>query len=274
MAGSPAWGQSGPLAQAVGHDIDYIALAGALGAIGRAGHKPTPPLNLVGDFGGGGMPLAFGVMCALFERQRSGRGQVVDAAMVDGAASLMTMFAGLAAEGSWTDERGANVLDSGAPYYEVYETEDGGYMAVGAIEKRFYDALLAALGLDRATLPDRNDKANWPELKRRFAKVFKTRTRDAWEKAFAGGDACAAPVLSLAEAARHPHALARAAWIERDGVVQPAPMPRFDRTPGAVAGPPPRPGEHTRAALADWGVAPAEIDRLLKSGAIVEGNVP
>jgi alpha-methylacyl-CoA racemase len=252
------WGQSGPLAQAAGHDIDYIAISGALSAIGRAGEKPLPPLNLIGDFGGGGVYLALGVVCALWEAQRSGQGQVVDAAMIDGAASLMTFIHGLYNTGQWDDERGSNLLDGGAPWYDTYRTIDGGFIAVGAIEERFYAALLHGLGLDAATLPTRSDKTRWPELRDRFTQRFAERTRDEWVAAFEGLDACVAPVLGLSEAASHPHVVARATFVEAHGQRQPAPAPRFSRTVSAIGRAPPLPGEHTDEVLREWGAAPME----------------
>jgi alpha-methylacyl-CoA racemase len=256
------WGQAGPLAQAAGHDIDYIALSGALHAIGRAGDRPAPPLNLVGDFGGGALYLAVGVLSALLERSRSGRGQVVDAAMVDGAASLLTMFWGWAAAGRWSEERGTNLLDGGAPFYDVYETADGKHIAVGALEPRFYAELLRLLALEGEPLPPQEDPDGWPELRRRFAEAFRRRTREEWSRVFEGTDACVAPVLSLSEAAAHPHLAARATFVEVDGVVQPAPAPRFSRTPGAIQGPPEPPGQSTVRVLEDWGFPPGEIARL------------
>ncbi|HEX5958915.1 MAG TPA: CaiB/BaiF CoA-transferase family protein, partial [Hyphomicrobiaceae bacterium] len=224
------FGQDGPLAPAAGHDIDYIALAGVLHAIGRKGEAPVPPLNLVGDFGGGGMLLAFGVVCALLEAQRSGKGQVVDAAMIDGSAILMALTYGLYAQGTWQDERGVNVLDTGAPWYDTYQTSDDKWLAVGAIEKRFYEAFVAGLGLDASALPGQHDRAGWPELRRRFAAAIAGKTRDEWERLFAGTDACVAPVLGLGEVAQHPHNAARGTFVTRDGVLQPAPAPRFSRT--------------------------------------------
>ncbi len=262
------WGQDGPLAMAAGHDINYIALAGALEPMGRAGEKPYPPLNLVGDFGGGGMLLAYGMVTALLAAARTGRGQVIDAAMVDGAASLMTMTYTLVAAGIWNEERGTNLLDTGAPFYEVYETSDGRYMAVGAIEPQFYAELVRLMGLADADLPDQNDRAAWPAMKERFAAVFATRTRDEWEAVFAGSDACAVPVLTLREAPDHPHNRARGTFTSVAGTTQPAPSPRFTGTPGAVSGPPPNPGQHGDAALSDWGVAKEEIEALRSSGAI------
>ncbi|MFO1325376.1 MAG: CaiB/BaiF CoA-transferase family protein [Burkholderiales bacterium] len=256
------WGQQGPLAARAGHDIDYIALSGALHAIGRAGGPPTPPLNLVGDFGGGGMLLGFGIACALWQAQRSGQGQVVDAAMVDGASLLATMFSGLRASGRWSDERGANVLDSGAPWYDCYRTQDDRYVAVGAIEPKFYAELLTRLGLAGEALPAQADRSRWAELRARFAAVFATRTRNEWARVFDGSDACVAPVLTFGEAARHPHDVARGGHVTVGGVEQPSPAPRYSRTPGSVRGAPPERGERGREALVDWGFADADIERL------------
>ena len=260
------WGQVGPLAARAGHDITYIALSGALHAIGRAGGPPVPPLNLVGDFGGGGMLLAFGIACALVEAHRSGLGQVVDAAMVEGASLLTTMFWGMQAARRWTDVRGENILDSGAPWYDAYETRDGRHVAIGAIEPKFYAELLARLGLAGEALPAQHDRAGWPRLRERFAAVFRTRTRDQWCQAFAGSDACFAPVLTFAEATQHPHAVARSAHVTVGNVTQPAPAPRFSRTPGAVRGAPPERGACGRDALVDWGFTGAEIDDLAALG--------
>jgi alpha-methylacyl-CoA racemase len=262
------WGQEGPMAQRAGHDIDYIALAGALEPVGRAGQPPVPPLNLVGDFGGGGMLLAYGMCAALISAQRTGAGQVVDAAMVDGAASLMTMTYTLRSAGIWHDERGTNLLDTGAHFYEVYETSDGGYIGVGAIEPQFYAELIRLLGLEGEDLPGQMDREAWPAMKARFAALFATRTRDDWEAVFAGSDACAAPVLSPAEAPGHPHNQARGTFTEVAGVVQPAPSPRFGGTPGAVRRPPPNPGQHGDEALSDWGLDASAIGELRSSGAI------
>ena len=261
------WGQEGPLAQAAGHDINYIALAGALGAIGRRGEAPVPPLNLVGDFGGGGMLLAYGVVCALLERTRSGRGQVVDAAMVDGSAALMAVFFGAAQSGFW-GERGTNLLDAGAHFYEVYETRDGEYVAIGSIEPQFYAELLRRTGLEGEALPAQMDRSHWPEQRERLAKLFKTKTRDEWCAAMEGSDACFAPVLSLSEAPEHPHARARDAFVEVGGATQPRPAPRFSRTAPDVPEPAARPGEHTDGALADWGIPPERIRSLRASGSI------
>jgi len=262
------FGQDGPLANAAGHDINYIALAGVLHAIGRQGEAPVPPLNLVGDFGGGGMFLAFGVVCALLEAQRSGKGQVVDAAMVDGSATLMALMFGLYAQGTWKDERGVNVLDTGAPWYDTYRTKDGKWLAVGAIEKRFYEAFIERLGLSLADLPRQHDRSGWPELRRRFAETIAGKTRDEWERIFAGSDACVAPVLALGEVAQHAHNAARATFVERDGVLQPAPAPRFSRTAPEMGAAPRQPGADTGAVLADFGFSEAEIAALREAGVI------
>jgi alpha-methylacyl-CoA racemase len=262
------WGQEGPLAQAAGHDINYIALAGALEPIGRRGEKPLPPLNLVGDFGGGGMLLAYGIACALVERARSGKGQVVDAAMVDGAAALMTFFHAAQQAGWWKPERGTNLLDGGAPFYDTYETSDGKYIAVGAIESKFYAELIAKLGLASEDLPDQMDRSRWEEQRERFAGLIKTRTREAWCEILEGTDACFAPVLSLAEASEHPHLRARGTFVEIAGALQPGPAPRFSRTPCRISGPPPHAGQHTDEALADWGIPVDEITRLRGSKVI------
>jgi len=262
------WGQEGPLAKAAGHDINYIALSGALHAIGRADGPPPPPLNLVGDFGGGGLLLAYGIACALVERARSGRGQVVDAAMVDGAAALMAIIYGAHAAGWWRDERQANMLDGGAHFYDSYETKDGKYVSIGSIEPQFYEQLLALAGLAGEELPKQMDRSGWKPMKKRLAEIFKTRTRDEWCKIMEGTDVCFAPVLSLSEAPEHPHMKARGTFVEVEGVRQPGPAPRFSRTPGAIERPPAHAGEHTDEALADWGFGRDELARLRESGAI------
>jgi alpha-methylacyl-CoA racemase len=249
------WGQDGPLAATVGHDIGYIARTGALHALGRAGGRPQFPANLLGDFGGGGMLMAYGICAALVERASSGRGQVVDAAIVDGVASLLAMPLMFLAQGHWRDERGVNLLDGGVPWYDVYETADGQWMAVGALEPRFYAALLAGLGL--AGPPDRADQRNWPELRALFTARFAERTRDEWTAAFAGTEACVEPVLSLREAAADEHLTARGTYLDRDGFTEPGPAPRFSRTPGELSDPAPAPGRHTTEALTDWGLADA-----------------
>jgi len=262
------YGQEGPMAQAAGHDIDYIALSGALEAIGRAGERPVPPLNLLGDFGGGGMLLAYGMLAAILGARTTGKGQVIDAAMVDGAASLMTMTYTLRSAGIWQDARGTNMLDTGAHFYEVYETSDGGFMGVGAIEPQFYAELMQLLGLGDEDLSNQMDRTRWPEMKERFAEIFATKTRDEWETVFAGSDACVAPVLSPTEAPEHPHNQARGTFTEVAGVVQPAPSPRFLSTPGEIRWPPPNPGQRGDEALADWGLSTDEVAALRESGAI------
>jgi len=262
------WGQDGPLAQAAGHDINYIALAGALNAIGHAGQKPVPPLNLVGDFGGGGMMLAFGVVCALIERGSSGLGQVVDAAMVDGTAALMAPFFGMTAAGVWNEERGTNLLDGGAHFYDTYETRDGAYVSIGSIERQFYAELLEKTGLASDDLPKRMDRDSWPKLRDRLTEIFKSKTRAEWCEIMEGSDVCFAPVLSMSEAPSHPHNRARNTFVEIDGVTQPAPAPRFDRTPGAISRGPSSPGQHTDEALSDWGFEPETLTKLRDAGAI------
>jgi alpha-methylacyl-CoA racemase len=263
------WGQDGPLAPRAGHDIDYIAIGGALWPVGRADSPPVPPLNLVGDFGGGGMLLAFGMVSALLEAARSGQGQVVDAAMVDGAATLMTMIHAFHASGIWNDERGANMLDTGAPFYEVYETADKKFLALGGIEAQFYAELLEGLGLAGDPLfATQNDKANWPAMKERVAAVVATKTRDEWDAVFDGTDACVAPVLSPWEAHLHPHNQARSTFVEVDGVVQPAPAPRFSRTPSSISRPPPVPGGDTVSALLEWGIEEGTVAKLRETGAL------
>ncbi|MCG7400321.1 CaiB/BaiF CoA transferase family protein [Caballeronia zhejiangensis] len=262
------WGQSGPLAAAPGHDINYLALTGALHAIGTRDGAPAIPLNLVADFGGGALYLAFGILCAVLEARSSGQGQVVDAAMVDGATSLMTMVYGLYASGYWTDERGSNRLDSGAPFYNVYKTKDKRYVAIGANEPRFYRATLRILELDESHLPDQHDRAGWPAIKEAFARAFERKTRDEWGTLFAGTDACFSPVLSLAEAALHPQQKARGNFVECDGVLQPAPAPRFSRSSSAIQRPPPEIGEHTDEVLKEFGFDDAEVRSLRKARAV------
>lgn len=254
------WGQDGPLADRAGHDINYIAVSGALHAIGNAGGKPVPPLNLVGDFGGGSMFLVLGVLAALWERDRSGAGQVVDAAMVDGVSVLTQMFWSLRACGLWSDQRGANLLDSGAPFYDTYACADGRYVAVGALEPQFYAALLAGLELTDQDLPEQLDQAGWPLLRQRFTDTFASRSRDEWVAVFDGTDACVAPVLSFAEVPGHPHIAARGTVITVGRVPQAAPAPRFSRTRPDQPAPPPQPGADTAAVFADWDVTPAVGD--------------
>src|SRR5579863_1334922 len=266
------WGQDGPMALAAGHDINYIALAGALYAIGRKGEAPVPPLNLIGDFGGGALYLALGVVAGLLEAHKSGKGQVIDAAMVDGAASLMTAIYGMHGSGFWSDQRGENVLDTGAHYYEVYETSDGKHVAIGSIETKFYQELLELSGLKGEELAPQNDRKAWPKMKERLKALFRTKTRDEWCRIMEGSDVCFAPVLSMAEAPYHPHNQHRGTFVERDGVVQPAPAPRFSRTPSAIQRPPARTGEHTQEALRDWGFSPSDLEKLRTSGAISPGS--
>jgi alpha-methylacyl-CoA racemase len=259
------WGQDGPLAQTAGHDIDYLALSGALHLIGRAGGPPQVPANLLGDFAGGSLYLVIGILAALVEARGSGQGQIVDAAIVDGSAHLTTMLLGALAAGTWKQERGTNLLDTGAPHYDVYETADGEHMAVGALEPQFYDELIRRLDLNP---PDRNDLANWPELRKVLTETFAQRTQAEWTEIFDGSDACVAPVLPLA--GDHPHLVARGIFIEKDGIRQAAPAPRFSRTPSALGEPPARPGQHTREALTDWGIA--DVDELLRTGAAVQNT--
>ncbi len=261
------WGQSGPYAPRAGHDIDYIALAGALEPIGRRGEPPVPPLNVLGDFAGGGMLLAYGMVCAVLEARRSGQGQVIDAAMVDGAALLMTPFYAGRRSGAW-GERGTNFLDTGAHFYEVYATADGNYVAVGAVEPQFYRELLSRIGLGDEDPAEQWDKLKWPEKKQRLTKLFRTRTRDQWCRLLEGTDACFAPVLSPLEAPDHPHNRARHTFLELAGVPQPAPAPRFSRTPPAAPDPPTHPGEDTEGALGEWGFSTAEVARLRAAGAV------
>jgi alpha-methylacyl-CoA racemase len=260
------WGQEGPYAQAAGRDINYVALSGTLSMIGRLGEPPVPPLNLIGDFGGGGLLLAFGIVSALLEATRSGSGQVVDAAMVDGAALLAGMMHGLRFRGDW-GERGTNLLDTGAWFYEVYETADGRFVSFGAIDPMAQAELLDRLGLS-GQVPVAADRSEWPTIKTRVAEAVRTRTRLEWTQILEGTDACFAPVLEPDEAATHPHNQVRGLFVEVGGVLQPAPAPRFSRTEPEIAGPPPRPGQHTDEALADWGIPPADIARLRASGAV------
>jgi alpha-methylacyl-CoA racemase len=265
------WGQDGPYARTPGHDINYVALAGALDHLRRPGQPPMPPLNLLGDYGGGGMLLVVGVLSALMERSRSGRGQVVDAAMIDGVALLTTLFYGLRAEHLWSDEPGTNVLDLGAPHYNVYETADGRYVSVGAGEPQFYRELLQRIGMDDrllgGLLGDRGDPSAWPAGRERLAAIFRTRTRDEWCRILEGFDTCFAPVLNMDEAPAHPHHVARGTFTEVGGVVQPSPAPRFGRTPAGPPGPPVMAGQHTTEVLNDWGFDAAEVDGLLTAGA-------
>jgi alpha-methylacyl-CoA racemase len=262
------WGQEGPLASAAGHDINYIALTGALHAIGRRGEAPIPPLNLVGDFGGGGMLLAFGVVCALVERATSGKGQVVDAAMVDGASSLMAMVYAMRSMGVWHDERGTNLLDTGAHFYDVYETKDGEHVSIGSIEPQFYALLLEHSGLAGEDLPPQMDRTQWADVKQKVVAIFKTKTRAEWCDIMEGTDVCFAPVLSMEEAPQHPHMKQRETFVEVAGVVQPAPAPRFDRTRPELVRPPSHEGQHTDQVLADFGFSGERVQALRESKAI------
>jgi alpha-methylacyl-CoA racemase len=265
------WGQEGPLAKTAGHDIDYIALTGALDAIRRVGDRPMPPLNLLGDFGGGGMLLAFGVVCGVLEARQSGRGQVIDAAMIDGVAALSTMFWAQRASGTYNDQPGTNLLDTGAHFYEVYECSDGKFLALGAVEPQFYDELCRLVGFEQESDDVAHQYAfeTWPKRKDDMAKLIATKPRDEWASILDGSDACAAPVLSFAEAPHHGHNAARGTFIERDGITQPAPAPRFSRTPGAIQCPPPCLGADTDSVLRDWAsMSDAQVDLLRKSGAV------
>ena len=262
------WGQDGPMASAAGHDINYIALAGALAHFGRAGEKPTPPLNLIGDFGGGGLLLAFGIVCAVLEARTSGQGQVVDAAMVDGAATLMAFVWGMKAVGAFREERGTNLLDSGAPHYDTYETSDGKFIALGALEEQFYAEFLEKTGLASEGLPAVTDQSAWPALRERFTELFKSKTRDEWCDLLEGSDACFAPVLPMSEAANHPHIKERGTIVEFEGLLQPAPAPRFSRTPAEIRSAAPKPGEHTDEVLTEWGFGVDDVAKLREVGAI------
>jgi alpha-methylacyl-CoA racemase len=267
------WGQDGPLAKAAGHDQNYIALSGALHAIGRKGEKPVPPLNLVGDFGGGGMLLAFGMACGLVESIRSGKGQVVDAAMVDGTGLLLGGIWGMAGAGLWDDtKREHNMLDGGAHFYDTYETKDGKYVSIGSIEPQFYALLLEKTGLKGQELPAQMDRAKWPEMKQKFTEVFKTKTRDEWCAIMEGTDICFAPVLTMNEAPHHHHAKARNGYVDVAGFMQPAPAPRFSRTPGSVKGPAPKRGVNTEEVLRESGFSAGEIKELAGSGVIALGS--
>jgi alpha-methylacyl-CoA racemase len=262
------YGQGGPLAHKAGHDIDYLAIAGALEPLGRAGAPPTPPINVLGDFAGGGMLLAFGIVAALLARERTGAGQVVDAAMVDGAALMLTPFYAGRTSGFW-GPRGTNMLDTGAPWYDSYETADGGWLALGALEPQFFAQLLEGLGLDPTLVAQQHDRDAWPKMRERFATIILGRTRDEWEQRFAELDACVAPALTPVEAPAHPHNRARATFRELRGIPQPAPAPRFSATPLEDPTPPEHPGERTPAVLADWGFTAAEITELLEEGVVV-----
>ena len=266
------WGQEGPMAQAAGHDINYVALSGALHAMGRAGEKPAIPLNLVGDFGGGGLILAYGLVCALLEAKSSGQGQVVDAAMIDGVASLMTSTFAANQVGFWSDERGTNLLDSGSHFYEVYETADGKYVSLGSIEPQFYSALLEQLGEDAVHFENQFDMPNWPAMKERMADIIRRKTRDEWDDIFDGVDVCYAPVLSMGEVRQHPHHQARGTFLEEDGVWQPAPAPRFSRTTARLRGCAAEVGEHTWEVLRELGLNEDEISARLACGAVAAAS--
>jgi alpha-methylacyl-CoA racemase len=263
------WGQEGPLAGSVGHDLNYLALSGALSLIGPRDQAPAIPLNLLGDFGGGGLYLALGIVSAILEARTSGRGQTVDAAMIDGIGSLMTNQFGYAASGQWIFERGANFTDGGAPWYNVYETSDGKYVSIAAVERKFYDQLLSVLGLDAADLPDQLDRSRWPEMRTRFADIFRSKARDEWCDAMEGVEACFAPVLGLDEAVAHPQMRARNCFVDVDGVTQPGPAPRFSRTPSSIRRGVPTPGGNTAEVMSAWGFSDAEVADFRDRGAIV-----
>jgi alpha-methylacyl-CoA racemase len=264
------WGQTGPVAQEAGHDINYLALTGALHSIGDADRPPPPPLNLVADLGGGALYLVVGVLAAALEARKSGQGQTIDVAMIDGVTHLMSAFQAFRQQGVWTDKRADNIVDGGAPFYGNYATQDGKYIAVGAIEPQFYANLLSVMGLEPSNLPDQSDRPAWPRMRERFASVFRTRTRDEWIALAAGRDACLSPVLSIGEAPEHPQMRARNVYSAFDGLRHPSPAPRFDRTPATLDRATPRPGQNSREALADWGLAPEEIAALDAGGAMVQ----
>jgi alpha-methylacyl-CoA racemase len=262
------YGREGALAQEAGHDINYLSVAGVLDPIGRYGEPPVPPLNIVGDFGGGAMPLVIGVLAALMERERSGQGQVVDAAIVDGAALLATMVYEMRAHGQWSDERGTNLLDGGAPQYGAYETADGTYLSVGALEEQFYQTFMHGLGFADAEIPPRDDRSRWAEMKVKVAAVLRTKPRDEWLAVFHGIDACVTPVLSLADAPGHEHNAARGAFVDVGGIVEPGPVPRFSRSATAVPSPPPAPGHHDLSRLTAWGISAVDVDALVVAGVV------
>lgn len=265
------WGQDGPLAHSVGHDLNYLAITGALSMIGPRDGTPSIPLNLLGDYAGGGVYLALGVLAAILEAKRSGQGQVVDAAMVDGIESMMTHYFAYVASGRWGLERESNFFDGGAPWYAIYGTSDGKHVCVAPVERKFYDQLLVGMGLDPSTIPDQLDRDTWPDLRRKFADIFRGKSREEWCRIMEGRDACFAPLLDLAEAPRHPHLAARHCFQEVDGVLQPAPAPRFSRTPSSVRRSPPVPGADTEAALRAWGFSADEVDALRQDG-VIEGT--
>ncbi len=256
------WGQDGPLAHAAGHDINYISLIGALHAIGPEGGKPVPPLNLVGDFGGGALYLAFGLLAGMLEARSSGQGQVIDCAMTDGAASLMTMFYGMFASGGFADNRGANAIDTGSHFYNVYETKDGKFVSIGSIEAKFYAELMEKLGLEADSLPRQMDRENWPAQKKHLTELFLQKTRDEWCRIMEGTDICFAPVLGLGESPGHPHNVQRETFVDVAGIIQPAPAPRFSRTAAEISRPPCRPGQHSREVLSEWGFTKEQIQAL------------
>jgi alpha-methylacyl-CoA racemase len=264
------WGQQGPMAQEAGHDINYLALTGALHCLGDADRPPPPPLNLVADLGGGALYLVVGLLAASMEARQSGRGQTIDVAMIDGVTHLMSAFQAFRQQGSWTSRRADNIVDGGAPFYGSYATSDGKFVAVGAIEPQFYASLLKVMGIDGERLPDQNDRAAWPEMRKRFAKVFATRTRDEWVAAAAGRDACLAPVLTIDEAPEHPQMQARDVYTMFDGLRHPSPAPRFSRTPSGLRTPTPSPGRDSRQALADWGIATDQVAALEATGAMAQ----
>jgi alpha-methylacyl-CoA racemase len=262
------WGQTGPYAATAGHDINYIALSGVLGTLGRAGEAPMPPINLIGDFGGGGMLLALGVCAALVETASSGEGQVIDAAMTDGSALLATMVHSFIAMGIWNDERGTNLLDTGAPFYDAFECADGEYISLGSIEPQFYAELMRITGLENEGMARQHDRSNWGANKAKIAETIKAKTRDEWSELMEGSDVCFAPVLSPQEAYVHPHNVERETFVEVAGVMQPAPAPRFSRTPATISSPPPHPGQHTDETLESWGFGADDLATLRDSGAI------
>ena len=262
------WGQDGPYATSAGHDINYISLAGALAHMGRHDSGPVPPLNLVGDFGGGGMYLAYGIVCALLSARSTGEGQVVDAAMVDGAASLMSFFYGMLHTGFATEGRGENMLDTGAHFYDVYECAGGGWISIGSIEPQFYAELVEKLGLDANDFADQHDRSRWPELKEKVAAIVATKTRDEWDAILEGSDVCYAPVLTVSEAKEHPHHVARGTFVESGGIVQPGPAPRLSRTPGQIRRPPAHAGQHTDELLSELGLAADRIAALRAAGVV------
>jgi alpha-methylacyl-CoA racemase len=264
------WGQQGPIAQEAGHDINYLALTGALHCLGEADRSPPPPLNLVADLGGGALYLVVGLLAASMEARQSGRGQTIDVAMIDGVTHLMSAFQAFRQQGSWTGRRADNIVDGGAPFYGSYATSDGKFIAVGAIEPQFYASLLKVMGIDGERLPDQNDRTAWPEMRKRFAQVFATRTRDEWVAIAAGRDACLAPVLTIDEAPGHPQMQTREVYASFDGLRHPSPAPRFSRTPSTLRTPAPAPGRDSRQALADWGIPPDEVTALEAAGAMAQ----